>query len=66
MLKFFKNAFEDMKESARAQHEIDKANFEAVRAASKANFQAAKTRTAHNISGQTTVPVHLEVTIKES
>ena len=29
---FFANAFSDMKESAKAQHELDKANFEAVKA----------------------------------
>lgn len=39
---FFKNAFSDMKESAKAQHEVDKANFEAVKAESKANFEEAK------------------------
>ena len=33
---FFKNAFDDMKESAKAQHEVDKANFAAVKAESKA------------------------------
>lgn len=37
---FLKQAFEDMKDSAKAQHEIDKANFEAVKAQSKANFEA--------------------------
>ena len=36
---FFANAFSDMKESAKAQHELDKANFEAVKAESKANFE---------------------------
>ena len=36
---FFKCAFSDMKESAKAQHEVDKANFEAVKAESKANFE---------------------------
>ena len=36
---FFKNAFSDMKESAKAQHEVDKANLEAVKAESKANFE---------------------------
>ena len=36
---FFANAFADMKESAKAQHELDKANFEAVKAESKANFE---------------------------
>lgn len=36
---FFKNAFSDIKESAKAQHEVDKANFEAVKAEAKANFE---------------------------
>jgi len=36
---FFANTFSDMKESAKAQHELDKANFEAVKAESKANFE---------------------------
>ena len=36
---FFANAFSDMKESAKAQHELNKANFEAVKAESKANFE---------------------------
>ena len=35
---FFKGAFADMKESAKAQHEVDKANLAAVKAESKANF----------------------------
>ncbi len=39
---FFKNAFSDMKESAKAQHELDKAEFAAVKAGSKANFAEAK------------------------
>lgn len=30
MINFLKKAFSDMKESARAQHEVDKANFEAA------------------------------------
>ncbi len=34
--------FKDMKESARAQHELDKANFAAVRAESKASWEEAK------------------------
>lgn len=42
MSEFFKNAFKDMVESAKAQHEVDKANFSAVKAESKANFQEAK------------------------
>jgi len=36
---FFKKAFREMKESAKAQHEVDKANLEAVKAESKANFE---------------------------
>ena len=39
---FFKGAFADMKESAKAQHEVDKANLAAVKAESKANFEEAK------------------------
>ena len=39
MINFFKKAFKDMKESAKAQHQVDKANFEAVKAESKANFE---------------------------
>lgn len=36
---FLKRAFNDMKESAKAQHEVDKANFAAAKAESKANFE---------------------------
>ena len=39
---FFKNAFSDMKESAKAQHEVDKANLDAVKAESKAQWEEAK------------------------
>ena len=39
---FFGRAFKDMKESAKAQHEVDKANFNAVKADSKARFEEAK------------------------
>lgn len=39
---FFKSAFEDMKADAKAQHEVDKAQFAAVRAESKANFEEAR------------------------
>ena len=39
MGEFFKKAFQDMKESAKAQHEVDKAEFAAVKAESKANFE---------------------------
>ena len=36
---FFKNAFGDMKESAKAQHEVDKAEFAAAKAEARANFE---------------------------
>ena len=42
IINFFKKAFGDMKESARAQHQVDKANFAAVKAESKAQFEEAK------------------------
>ena len=38
MGEFFKKAFQDMKENAKAQHQVDKANFEAAKAEAKANF----------------------------
>lgn len=41
MTNFLKNAFNDMKESAKAQHEVDKANFAAVKAESKAQWEEA-------------------------
>ena len=36
---FFKKAFGDMKESTKAQHEVDKANCAAAKAEAKANFE---------------------------
>ena len=36
---FLKKAFKDMGESAKAQHQVDKANFEAAKAEAKANFE---------------------------
>ena len=36
---FFKNAFSDMKQNAKDQHEVDTANFQAVKAESRANFE---------------------------
>ncbi len=36
---FFKGAFSDMKESAKAQHEVDKANLAATKAEAKATFE---------------------------
>ena len=39
---FFKKAFGDMKESTKAQHEVDKANLAAAKAESKATWEEAK------------------------
>lgn len=39
---FLGKAIDDMKESAKKQHEIDKENFNAVKADSKARFEEAK------------------------
>lgn len=39
---FFKNAFNDMKASTKAQHEVDKANFAAAKAEAKAQWEEAK------------------------
>ncbi len=36
---FFKKAFSDMKDSAKAQHEVDKAQFAATKAESKAQWE---------------------------
>ena len=37
--RFFKKSFNDMGESAKQQHEVDKANFAAAKAEAKANFE---------------------------
>ena len=37
--RFFKKSFSDMGENAKAQHEVDKANFNAAKAEAKANFE---------------------------
>lgn len=42
MTGFLKKAFDDMKESARKQHEIDKENFETIKTDSKQRFEEAK------------------------
>mgnify|MGYP000831309754 CR=1 FL=1 len=42
MANFFKKAFEDMKESAKAQHAVDKANFEATKAQARAQWEEVK------------------------
>ena len=39
---FLKNAFKDMKESTKAQHVVDKANWNAAKAESKAQWEEAK------------------------
>ena len=39
---FFKKAFSDMKASTKAQHEVDKANFEAAKTEAKATWEEAK------------------------
>ena len=39
---FFKNAFADIKQSAKDQHEVDKANLAAVKAEAKAQWEEAK------------------------
>lgn len=43
--KFFKDTFSDMKESAKQQHEVDKANLAAVKVESKAQWEEAKMST---------------------
>lgn len=42
MTEFLKKAFNDIKESAKAQHKVDKANFAAAKAESKAQWEEAK------------------------
>ena len=44
---FFKKAFSDMKESAREQHKVDKANFAAAKAESKASFEENRGRNTY-------------------
>ena len=39
---FLKKAFQDMADNAKAQHEVDKAQFDAVKAESKALWEEAK------------------------
>lgn len=47
MIKFLKKAFHDMKESAKAQHEVDKAEFAAAKAEAKANFEENRGRNTY-------------------
>ena len=44
---FFNKAFGDMKESARAQHEVDKAEFAAAKAEARANFEENRGRNTY-------------------
>ena len=39
---FFKKAFGDMKQSTKAQHEVDKANWNAAKAEAQARIDATK------------------------
>ena len=43
---FFRQAFRNMKESARMQREIDKANFKAVKMETKAFYQEQKAKSS--------------------
>lgn len=42
IIEFFKKAFRDMKNSAKEQHKVDVANFEAAKAESRATWEEAK------------------------
>ena len=44
---FFNKAFGDMKESAKAQHEVDKAEFAAAKAEARANFEENRGRNTY-------------------
>ncbi len=44
---FFKKAFGDMKASAKAQHEVDRAEFAAAKAEAKANFEENRGRNTY-------------------
>ena len=56
MGKFFKKAFQDMKESAKAQHEVDKANFEAAKAESRQRPELPKLRPGWKRQSRTDIP----------
>ncbi|MBQ7319859.1 MAG: hypothetical protein IJW97_06775 [Clostridia bacterium] len=47
IISFFRNAFADMRASAKAQHEVDKAEFAAVKAESKASFEENRGRNTY-------------------
>lgn len=50
---FFKKAFKEMIESAKAEHSVDKANFEAIKAESKANFEENRGRNSFKKAKET-------------
>ncbi len=47
IIAFFKKAFADMKQSTKAQHEVDKANYAAAKAEAKANFEENRGRNTY-------------------
>ena len=47
MINFFKKAFNDMKESTKAQREVDKANLQAIKEENKAQWEEAKMSPVH-------------------
>ncbi len=55
--KFLGEAMEDMKESVKAQHEIDKANFEKVKQESKERHQAAISHKPMDIQAKVAVDI---------
>lgn len=42
IIEFLEESFQDMAESAQAQHQVDKANFNAVKAEGNANIEEAR------------------------
>lgn len=46
---FFEQGFEDMKAGARVQREIDRVNFEAIKAENKAKFEEIKAKNKRSV-----------------
>ena len=57
---FFKDAMADMKENAKAQFEVDKANFAAAKAESKAQWDEAKAQSHPDAYKRTLQRQHAE------
>ena len=57
---FFKDAMADMKENAKAQFEVDKANFAAAKAESKAQWEEAKAQSHPDAYKRTLQRQHAE------